>query len=133
MILYKTEFYSLSLDKTVPCLVWTGKIKMDSDVFRESQIRLLELYQTIKKKYPKLEVLVDARVVGNVSTDDTTWLVEEILPPIFEAGLRKDAFIVPETALEKLIVRNFISKSGGVIEMKAFASVKAAKDWLKQE
>ena len=132
MILFDSDHYSISLDTSVPCLVWAANVKLDSTLFRESEIKLLELYKKYIQHHDRLQILVDARIVGAVSAEDTTWLAEEILPELSSAGLKRDAFLVPETALEKLIVRNFISKSGDTIEMQTFSEIEEARSWLRK-
>jgi len=132
MNLVEDEHYRISLDTSVPCLEWIGLKPMDSDTFRESEVHLKDHYLKAVKKHSGLQMFVDARVIGLISAADTTWVANEILPPISAAGLKKEAFIVPESALEKLIVRNFKSKAGDIVEIKVFTDEKEAKYWLQE-
>lgn len=131
MVIFENEHYAISLDLQVPCVVWAAKQKLSSEVFRESEHKLVEAFQKYVERYPKLQIFVDARIVGAVSAEDTTWVVEEILSKLSKYGLKREAFLVPESALEKLIVRNYMNKSGDTIEMKSFIDPKEAKAWLK--
>ena len=132
MKLFENEYYQINLDQETPCLEWIGGSKMTSKEFRESEEKSLDYFKKFRSKHSKLEWFVDARDVGLISTEDTTWVVDKILPKFAEAGLRKEAFVVPESALGKLIVKNYVSKAGLTIEIKIFASVDEAKSWLKE-
>ncbi len=132
MRLFETEHYRIGLDPEIPCIEWIGLKNLNSKIFRESEHKMVEWYHKHRKKYPNLQLYVDARVVGYISTEDTTWVADEIIPGLAEAGLGKEAFLVSENALDKLIVKNYISKAGHIIEMKVFASELDAKNWLKE-
>ena len=133
MILIETPYYRISIDPNVPCLEWIGLKPMDSNTFRESEVKLRDFYLHNKKDYKSFNLYVDAREIGNISSDDTTWVVKEILPHMVTAGMRKEAFVVPETAMERLIVTNYINKAGNIIEMKKFSDERAAKEYLGQK
>jgi hypothetical protein len=132
MVLFENESYRISLDTEIPCLEWLGFSSMTSKEFRESEWMSIDFIKEYKKKYPKLEWFVDAREVGLISTEDTSWAVEEILPRVASLGISKEAFVVSESALGKLIIKNFKSKAGETIEIKLFSSSEDAKSWLKE-
>jgi hypothetical protein len=132
MILKETEYYRISIDPNVPCLEWIGLKPMNSEIFRESEIILRDSYLAKLKSYKSLCLYVDARKIGLLSTVDTTWVAKEILSPMASAGLKKEAFVIPESALERLIVSNFINKAGDEVELKKFSDEKTAKEYLRQ-
>jgi hypothetical protein len=131
MKLFENEYVKLSLDEKVPCLEWIGKKFMPSEAFRASEETSLQLYLQYKKTYPKMQWFVDARDIGPVSPTDTQWVAEKILPQFAAAGLTKEAFVVPKSALGKITVKNYRSDAGKIIEIEVFDSVEAAKNWLK--
>ncbi len=130
MKLFENDLYELNLDIQTPCLEWIGKKFMVSSDFRESELKSLELYKKHKPAYPGLEWYVDARNIGPIAPEDTKWIVDVILPEFAAAGLRKEAFVVPKSALGRLVVKNYTSKAGDIIEIKVFPSEKEAKTWL---
>jgi hypothetical protein len=132
MDLFENEYVRLSIDESVPCLEWIGKKYMPSEAFRTSEEKSLQLYRESKKKYPQLEWLVDARDIGVVSSQDMQWVIDKILPRFALAGLTKEGFVVPKSAIGKMTVKNYISAAGKTIEMKVFDTVEAAKNWLKE-
>ncbi len=132
MKLFENEYVTISIDESVPCLEWIGKKFIPSDEFRASEKKSLEFYQEYKKKYPRLEWFVDARDIGPISPADTQWVAIEILPNFAEAGLKKEVFVVPTSALGKMAVKNYISDVGKTVEMKVFDKVNEAKNWLKE-
>lgn len=131
MKLYEDEFITLSIDESVPCLEWVGKQFMSSAEFRASEEKSLQFYTMYRPKHPRLEWFVDARDIGPISPEDTQWVVDKILPQFASVGLRKEAFVVPTSAIGKIVVKNYVSHAGSVIEMKIFSTVEAAKEWLK--
>ncbi len=132
MILENTDYYRISIDPNVPCLEWIALKPMKSNIFRESEIKLRDQYIASKKRYKSLNLYIDARNIGLISTADTSWVAEEILPLLAEAGLRKEAFVVSEEGLKRLIVSNFINKAGVKVEIKKFSNEIAAKEYLRQ-
>ncbi len=131
MKLFENEFYRISLDTVTPCLEWIGKKFMPSDQFRESELKSLDFFIQYKSKHAKLEWYVDARDIGPISPADTKWVAEEILPEFSKAGLSKEVFVVPGSALGKMVVNNYVSRSGHTIEMNVFDTEVEAKKWLK--
>ena len=131
MELFENAVITISLDPEVPCLEWVAKDFLNSKQFRESELKSLEFYRQYKLQHPELQWFVDARNIGPISPRDTEWVAEEILPQFAKAGLRKEAFVIPESALGKLVLKNYRAQSGLIIEIKAFTSAQKAKDWLK--
>jgi hypothetical protein len=132
MKLFDNEYVTLSIDESVPCLEWIGKKYMPSKEFRASEEKSLQFYLEYKDKYPRFEWFVDARDIGAVSPANTQWVVDEILPRFAAAGLTKEAFVVSESAFGELTVKDYMLKSGEMIEIKVFDTVEAAKNWLKE-
>lgn len=132
MALFENQHVRISLDTNTPCLEWIGKGFMSSALFRESEEKSLEFYLEYKKQYPKLEWYVDARNIGPLPSKDTQWVTDEILPKFAAAGLTKEAFVVPDTILGQVTVKNYVSKAGQTIEIQMFDTVNGAKDWLKR-
>jgi hypothetical protein len=131
MILFDNEFVTLSIDESVPCLEWIGKKYMPSEEFRASEERSVKYFLMNKGKYPHLEYFVDARDIGPISPQDTAWIVDELLPKLVAAHLQKEAFVIPSSAVGKMVVRNYGNRAGEMIEIKMFDTVEAAKEWLK--
>lgn len=131
MILFETDYIRLALDKTVPCLEWIAKKNLISAEFRESEEKSVQFYRQYKAQFPRLEWYVDARNVVAVLSEDTQWVADEILPKMAAAGLKKEAFVVPTSAVGKMVVKNYVSKAGQTIEVQVFGVEEAAKSWLK--
>jgi hypothetical protein len=130
MKLYEDEFITLSIDESVPCLEWIGKKFMSSEEFRLSEEKSFQFYKQFKGKHSRLEWFVDARNIGPIATEDTQWVAEKILPQFAAAGLKKEGFVVPTSAIGKMVVRNYMSNAGKVIEIQVFGTVEEAKNWL---
>lgn len=132
MTLSDNEYVKISLDTKTPCLEWIGKKYMPSAEFRASEERSLKFYQQYKASYPNLQWYVDARKIGAISPFDTKWVANVLLNKFAEAGLSKEAFVIPQSAIGKMVLRNYISTTGKKIEISIFDSVVDAKNWLKQ-
>jgi hypothetical protein len=131
MLLFDNEFVTLSIDESVPCLEWIGKKYMPSEEFRASEERCVMFFLMNKGKFPLLEYFVDARNIGPISPQDTKWIVDELLPKLVAAHMTKEAFVVPTSAVGKMVVKNYGSRAGEMIEIKMFDTVEAAKNWLR--
>lgn len=133
MKLFENDYVKISIDESVPCLEWIGKKGfIHSKEFRLSEEKCVQFYLEYKDTYPKMGWFVDARNIGAISPMDTQWVIEEILPQLAAAGLKKEAFVVPRSALGKLTVDLYKSNSGDIIEIQLFETVQPAKTWLKE-
>ncbi len=132
MQLFDNNYVTISLDDTVPCLEKKNKKYMSSEAFRDSETKSLNFYLQYKRKHPRLEWFVDARNVGAIPLEDTQWVMDEILPKFAAAGLTKEAFVVPTSAIGRVVVKDYEAKAGKRIQVKVFDSVEAAKNWLKK-
>lgn len=132
MKLFENDAVVISLDNTVPCLEWIGKGPLQSQTFRESEEQSLHFYREYKPDYPQLEWFVDARKIGSLLPDDIEWVAQEILPQFEKAGLTKEAFVIPEKALGRFVVKEYSEHSAsGKVTIRMFASAEEAKEWLK--
>ena len=132
MKLFENESVIVSIDESIPCLEWIGKGPLSSQTFRESETKSLALYQEYKPKYPVLEWFVDARKIRSLLPDDVEWVAQKILPQFAAAGLTKEVFVLPESAIGRFVVTNYTDMATGkTIEIKAFVSAQDAKNWLK--
>ena len=132
--LFSNEYFTISIDESVPCLEWIGKKFMPSEAFRLSERKSLEFYLEYKDKYPNMEWFVDARYIGVVLPEDTKWVVDEILPQFVENGLTKEAFVLPKSAISQLMLKRYKKEatSAGYIEIGTFDNIEDAKNWLKK-
>ena len=132
MLIFESEYLDLSIDANVPCLEWIGKKFIPSKEFRASEEKSLQAYLQYKNTYPNMQWFVDARNIGPISPEDTQWVIDKILPEFAAAGLNKEAFVVPKSAIGKMTVKNYASDAGRIIEINVFESVEAAKKWLQE-
>lgn len=134
MKLFENDAVVIALDNTIPCLEWIGKGPLQSKTFRESEEQSLRFYREYKPNYPQLEWFVDARKIGSLLPDDIEWVSHTILPQFEKAGLTKEAFVIPEKALGRFVVKDYSERSAsGKVTIKMFASAEEAKEWLKSE
>lgn len=132
MKLFENESVIVSIDESIPCLEWIGKRALNSQAFRESEKQSLAFYQKYKPKYPTLEWFVDARKIRSLLPEDVEWVAQEILPQFAVAGLTKEVFVIPESAIGRFVVKDYTDlATGKTVEIQAFASVEDAKNWLK--
>lgn len=132
MKLFENKSVIISIDELIPCLEWIGKGPLNSQTFRESEEKSLAFYQEYKPKYPALEWFVDARKIRSLAPEDVEWVAQEILPQFAAAGLTKEVFVLPESAIGRFVVRDYTDlATGKKVEIQAFVSVEEAKNWLK--
>jgi len=132
MELLNNDYITISIDESVPCLEWIGKKFIPSEAFRESEEKSLSFFREYVEKYPNLQWYVDARKVGAISQENTEWVAKVILPQFASLGLKKEAFVVPESAFGKVAIDDYMSESGDKIQIKVFDSEFKAKTWLSE-
>lgn len=129
--LFENDSIIVSIDEKTPCLEWIAKTHPTSTEFRESEWKSLEYYQEYKKQYPNLEWFVDARLVEGLDPKDTEWVVTEILPKFADAGLKKEAFVLPKDFFGQLTVEDYQDEAvNGQVKIHMFDDVEKAKTWL---
>jgi hypothetical protein len=132
MELFSNDYVTISIDESIPCLEWIGKKFISSEAFRESEEKSLSFYREYVGKYSNLQWYVDARKVGAISHNDTEWVAKTILPHFAQLGLKKEAFVVPESAFGKVAINDYKSESGDTIKIEVFDSELKAKTWLRE-
>jgi hypothetical protein len=132
MELFSNDYVTISIDRGVPCLEWIGKKFISSAAFRESEEKSLSFYREHVGNFPNLQWYVDARKVGAISHEDTEWVAKTILPQFAALGLKKEAFVVPESAFGKVAIDDYMSESGDRIRIEVFDSEAKAKAWLTE-
>jgi hypothetical protein len=70
-----------------------------SEAFRESEEKSVAFYRQYKPQYPALEWFVDSRKIRSLPEEDLEWVSTTILPQFAAAGLKKEVFVIPESAL----------------------------------
>lgn len=132
--LFENASITISLDTNTPCLEWIAKKHPTSEEFRESELESLRYYQQYKAKYPNLEWFVDARSIEGLFSADTEWVAKEILPKFADAGLTKEAFVLPKDFFGQLTVDDYINETArGRVKIYMFDSIEKAKKWLSDK
>ena len=83
-----------------------------------------------------MKFLVDARKLGPLLREDMEWAAREADPKLHAAGMRKIAFVIPESAIGRTSIKTY-QKSAQVITpsplaSRQFSSMEEATRWLKE-
>lgn len=106
--LFEEEFLVCHFDEEHKILyhVWLDKIK--GDAFRNTLLKILEYYKSLKKEYPILHWLGDTRNLSVLPLTDQKWLDEIWNELLFvDAGVKTHAVIIGEDAFAKYAMEKF--------------------------
>lgn len=107
MLLEQTPYLITTFDPDVPCVAQTWLGFATSDEFRTSTLQVLEFVRQQRATFPCINFLVDARSLGPLLHDDMRWAAQVADPQLHEAGMRRIAFVIPETALGREAIRAY--------------------------
>ena len=135
MLVHQAPYVTSTFDPSVPCVVqiWQGYAR--SEEFRDATLRVLSFVQASQHEHPHIQFLVDARKLGPLLREDMEWAAREADPKLHAAGMRRIAFVVPESAIGRTSVKTY-QKSAQVVSpspltSRQFTSVEEATNWLK--
>ncbi|MFC3051685.1 hypothetical protein [Kordiimonas pumila] len=118
-------------DTGLVCDIWFGDFHT-SEQFREVLYFVLEQMQTGAYKY----WLADLRFMSSSFLAANDWMVGELMPAIFEAGLVREAVVLPEKIVQAPEGFDVFGAASTVLKnladgrVRGFTSMKAAKQWL---
>ncbi|MBC7914064.1 MAG: hypothetical protein H7Y07_08075 [Pyrinomonadaceae bacterium] len=122
-------------DDAIPVLSHRWKGFVNADYFRDTLLRMIDLYTQLKEQYPTISWLGDTTSLGALSSDAQAWL-KDVWPGVMQsAGVKKHALIVPENLFAKIAMDRFVgnlqsSHQGIVIQY--FTDELSANEWLKE-
>ena len=135
MILFESHAVKLEFDPTIPCIIWTPLDFMSGDQWKEPFIKGVEFFEKKIQEVPHLEWLNDTRKLKSVKIGDVQWVDQWVNPRVKEAGLKKNAFVLPDDIFAKMSIRAYIrfteTRKDSNFQIKGFESVANAKMWLK--
>ena len=136
MLVHEAPFVRSQFDASVPCVlqVWSGYAR--SEEFRAATLRVLSFVQACQREYPHIEFLVDARKLGPLLREDMEWAAREADPKLYAAGMRRIAFVVPESAIGRTSLKTYEKAAEATyaspLVARQFASLEEADTWLRQ-
>jgi hypothetical protein len=123
----KQPHCSIEYIPNLHCVVQTWRGFAGSQKFRQSIQKTIEYFQT----HPEVRYIIsDTRQQEMVAREDTEWLATQANPQLVEAGLRKLAFIAPQSLLTKMAEERYAYLSEGLPEIRWFADFEQAKAWI---
>ena len=129
MIYFQESFVIISWDEDTWAVVieWLGQARSEKlKTGLDTGLKLLA-----EKKAEKW--LADTKKLGVFGKADEDWANHNWLPRALAAGLKKMAFVVPESALARMALDSVInnsSREGSGIESAFFDNLEAARAWL---
>lgn len=139
MRIFERDYVNISLNTEIPCvmLVWNGFV--ESEKFKEAILVMVDYIMTNKNKYKKsIQLFADTRNLGIVNRETIDWMAKETDPKLFNAGVRKIAFIVPLNDFTKNSIKQYkaqVYNAGDKLHPREFldTDIEEAKQWLKSE
>ncbi|HZF49738.1 MAG TPA: hypothetical protein VE093_13860 [Polyangiaceae bacterium] len=128
MIHYDAPHLKILWDDAIKCVVleWNGFVY--GDTARDSLNRALAF---MEQKHAH-RWLGDMRKLKVWGEEEMKWINEDWFPRAFSGGLRRLAYVVPESVLAQMALRRMMQKvKGEVCETAYFAEPEEAKRWLR--
>ena len=131
-MIYEDDVVSFTLDKQVPCLVFTAKRLLASDEVKSCLVKSQELRLQLKAKYPYLNLLMDIRKAGAREVTDFEYYIQEHMAKAYESGLEKVAIVVPDDMYALVTYESFIGQvADSPIRHELFGTQAQARQWLR--
>lgn len=114
-------------DEANLCVQATGQGFIEGEALRVPMNQGLELLK--EKKASRW--LADMREQKVLVQADQDWTVQDWTPRAVSTGLKKSAFVIPESALGQLTLKKITSRVGEYeLKMAYFSSLEEARKWL---
>jgi hypothetical protein len=129
MIHYDAPHITILWDETSKCVVLEWRGFVHGEMAYDALNRGIDL---LKAKGAK-RWLGDMRKLKVWGEEETKWINESFFPRVFAAGLRRLAYVIPESALAQLsLTRTMRHISGQVFDTGYFSEPEEAKRWLRE-
>jgi len=127
MIVFKNENCVISFEEknNLMIQVWEGFSSFDN--FKEA----IDACIQITKKHKVLYILSDIRKQKIVTKDSTDYAVTKT-PDLFKAGVKKMAFVQPESVFNQLAIKKFTADTQNNM-VNNFDNYDQAKNWLLEK
>jgi hypothetical protein len=127
---FETPYVTIGWDESICCVVFTWKKYADGPEYREAMDAGLQLLQMKKCKL----LLTDSRKRGVVTQADQDWTINDWLPRLAAAGIKKTAIVMPERMTTYLSISRITTKNDPhrLGETIFFDTIEEAKAWLSQ-
>ena len=127
MIIEKKAHCTIEYDSKFKCVIQTWEGFAGSQQFRESLLKTVDVFTT----HTATSIISDTQHSNVVTEKDLEWGAKEIFPKLIESGLRKVAFIVPQSVFAKWSIEHFTQQtSGEQLTIQYFDDLDTAKSWV---
>jgi hypothetical protein len=123
----------LQLNADVPALEWIFKKDhfLTSEELRRYLDIYLEYYRQYRPQFDTLGGLYDTRFFMSMSPEDAAYAASVNTPLLIEAGLRREAFIIPEDVFGQLSLEDYSAQAQ--LQTANFTTLEDARAWLAAE
>lgn len=130
MILFDAPYVTIHWHHGPDCIHVEWKGFVHGTMVSDTLNRALMFFQD-RRAY---KWLADTGKIKALTDEDQKWINDVWFPRAFEAGVRKMALVIPESALGQMSIRRLMSKvRGGEFETAYFATAEEAKRWLHSQ
>jgi hypothetical protein len=124
----QTSGIYVSWDETAQCVICEGVGFNKEEKVKAGLNSVLELLK--QKKATRM--LTDMKQVAPFGKEIENWIEQEWLPQMIAAGLKRQAFVMPQSAVTRMILDKTVQNTpSSGREMAFFDSQEAAKEWLR--
>jgi hypothetical protein len=127
MVVEKREDCTLVYDEDRKCLIqqWSGY--SGSENFRGTINASIEFFRTHEEV---TGLISDTREHKVVKPEDAEWAAKVGNPLLVKYGMRRMAFILPQSLVAQISVDHFSKNSTDQLELKHFGNMEDALEWI---
>ncbi len=134
MVMLETSLVKLDYDESINAVVWEPRAFMKADEWRTPFIKGVEFMKEKIGDEPDMTWLNDTRKLKTVSLEDLNWLNANVNEPLYKAGLKKVAFVLPTNVFGRMAVKFYVDftnkRTDNQFQIKAFKEYDDAVTWL---
>lgn len=130
MIDFETDYLRVWVDQEVQLMHSEWLRRVSSEEYRKGNLLLLDMLRT----HGTIYWIADSAKLGEISTEDQLWTLQEAVPQIISLNLRKLARLSGDDNVSFNKFENFVKKVGGSdlgdLEVRQYITYKEAADWI---
>ena len=120
---------AIDYEPTLKCVIQTWRGFAGSQNFRASILKTIEVF----KEYDAEAIISNTQNAELVKPSDADWVATYANPILIQEGLRRIAFIIPNSVLLQWSVDHFMQETTGQqLTMQYFDNIDKAKAWIAE-
>jgi hypothetical protein len=135
VLVHEAPYVVVTFVPSVPCVRQTWMGFATSHEFREVTLKVAAFLHEQHAAFPRIDFLIDAREIGPLLHEDMQWAARIADPLLHAVGMRRIAFVRPDTALGREAIRAYQAaapQASSRLDSRLFSTAEEAIRWLQE-